>query len=85
MDLAYLVILHTQQNYQMRRSFELYGLRLSDRDTAIARMPFQRASASVVPTAALPVTRNDWLGIPHPCGRGLSLKNRLERRFQAAR
>src|ERR1700733_658583 len=93
MDLARFMVLYTQEYNQIRGPFELYGVRLGHRDTAITRAAFQRTPPSVVPTTALPVARliarliatNDWFGIAHPCGRGLSPENRLERCFQAAR
>src|SRR5580704_7089530 len=69
----------------MRRPFELYGLRLSDRDPAIARVMLQGASAATVPTTALPIAGNNWFGIAYPCWRGLGAENCAKRRFQAAR
>jgi hypothetical protein len=85
MDLAGLMVLHTQEYDQMRRPFKLYGFRRRNGNALIARMTFQRAAATVVPTTTLPVTWNDGFGIAYPCWRGLSLENRLERCFQATR
>lgn len=59
MDLDRLMVLHPQEDCYMRPPFELYGVRLSGRDSAIAR-------------AARPVPRNFWFGIAYPCRRGFS-------------